>query len=254
MVWRGDSLWIGDAGNARIDAFDADGALIRSVPITPVADYEPGPEETFVGAQRTGGPGGRYQIVLLRRSVIANAVDTLYQVFSTPPADPLILSALTERPYAALSPDGDDWCATGSAPVAGAVSADCYRLSTSSHSTISAQVGVDKTSGRVWDSAVASFARNTNHTPQDIAALFHRPTDLPPVQGLKTANDGALWVQRWNDQSGRIRWDRISTTGSVARLIVPDSVTVLSALSIDEYYAAAADHDGIQSLVRCSIR
>jgi hypothetical protein len=104
----------------------------------------------------------------------------------------------------------------------------------------------------VFDSVVQAHLRSGN-TVSDMQSKIDRPRSLPLVIAMTMNETGEIWLQRSHRTEDPAVWARINASGTLRdeiaipkryRFIRPDG---------ENFWAATADADGLETLHRCRI-
>lgn len=242
---RGDTLWVGDMGNARLTLFRLDGALLTTVPVRPVPLNLSGVNGSIIPNAPIGN--GRFdsrirllsegrtgwdsvRVPALEFDSTGAAIDTVGSVFiaGSPPRQVVV-----QFPHTALMPEPlHDWLIV--TPVAG----DSVRISRTSPESAEPHVfTVTKTNAagdtvyhtRVQyrpkpvdhDTILAAALRRNAGVPLPRAAVERTlrtglPTQryYPPVARHRIGADGSVWLQREDVGGDTVSWLIIGPTGT----------------------------------------
>ncbi len=260
LSWRGDTLWLSDGASMRIQAFTDNGKYLighavqtRSAQTARPGGATIGVEQVYDHTAKSRNLGtGPFAVVVTRAS---GRADTVLQVADGPtPVDQKVIPELSQKLLIRGSAGGEYWCAI--------VAAESAKLATSCtdatgrHYLQSVQaLPARATSDTAWGSAVAAMMRSSLGIQRsDVTDFFHRPALLPSGFDLLVNRNGDLWILRTHPgEPGQI-WDRIRRDGTkLPSITVPRHVQI-RALDGAWYFAADADADDLQSLIRCPIQ
>lgn len=287
LGWRGDTLWVTDAGQTRISLFRADGTFLRSIAFvreSPLTDgkpnipgalladgsvlgwwqaplrtlSEPGPvSQPLVRFTQGGEPLGlvgrlqrRNEFMALRRQT---GVTFLAQPFS-------------DSPLWAPSPDGSGVVIVtrAAATSAGRATFAVRRVDPAGRTVFSRTYPYtprplegDAVSAAV-DAELARLASARLATPpaslrRMIGAEIYRPKFRTPVTGVLVGRDGTVWLRR-EEGGSVVRWDVLDAAGRPAgTLNLPAKLDVRYA-DRTQLWAVELDELDVPTLARFQVQ
>jgi hypothetical protein len=261
LGWLGDTLWVHDASNSRVQFFADSGTYLTGVRLPARVGWAPRPAGHYVGfafqlARPTPDPIG-----WLAARADATSADTLAR-FERVEGDPVLVPAggreipnphpLLARTVVGASAAHDRACAAipadGSTTTLRCVD-DRGRIVLDKRLDLSPRPVTDA----IYDSVITIFSRAPGRTPAIMRDRISRPRSLPPVAALLVSSDGSLWLQRSHQLEHDSHWMRVRTDGTVRdSLVLPPSTRLLE-VDGEVAWAAIADADGLESLASCRV-
>lgn len=261
LGWMGDTLWVHDPMNARVQYFAADGSYLSGTRLPPRATYAPRPGGRFVGF-------GAYQLALLTPPVAwlsaradATVPDTL-ATFERVVGDPVLVPAGTRdvrNPHPlmahtvyATSPSHDRACV---AIPAGANETTLRCVDDRGRIVLDKRLDLPPrpVTDAIYDSVITIFSRAPGRTPAIMRDRISRPRTLPPVAALLVSSGGSVWLQRSHHTERESRWTRVRADGTVHDSVVLPPSTRLLEIDGELVWVAIANEDGLESLASCRV-
>ena len=284
----GDSLWVWDRRGYRVSYFDLDGALLGSVsPDVAMGTAEESPprptrplrDGTFLGispawshliatGELTEAPyarldrGGRtlatfWSMPYEQRDIFAIMADDGFGgTFTSQPFGDGFIPAPGRRGLLVL--ERRTWAGAGEASViVSSIGFDGDTLFTASIPYEPVPLPAER-----FDSVVAAWAESWSErsgrftaNEAEIRAEMYRPSHLPAVNGIMEADDGSIWLRRFDpfhSQTGEpmTEWWVLDPGGApVARALTPIGLTV-RAISANAVWGVEQDELDVEYIVR----
>lgn len=262
LGWIGDTLYVTDLMQSRVQYFDRDGRLLRGQRLPAHSGWRLSPDGRFlaIGGKPVGAAG--WAVLEAVPDSFVPRADTLFH-FPGPEVATIQIplgggaSIFTQDPFAptaraVAAADHSQFC--GSEPLAG----DQVRIRCIDDRGVLIRDTVlvlapEALSDSLWNRTIDRFARRAPGGRAAVESKFSRPGALPRVMGLGVDTDGALWILRSHNSDSVQRWLRLTPTGAVRDTLLA-SGGYIAHLSGDTLWRHRSDTDGMQSVERCVVR
>ncbi len=260
--WIGNTLWVTDLMQARLQLFDSDGDYLGVRPLPPTSGWRPTPDGSLVsiGSKPLGASG--WAVLRMTGDSTMPTADTLFH-FPGPEAEIVHVpmkeggSMMMRQPFdktaqIVSAADGSRFC--GSEPLDGdQVRIRCIDPKGSIlRDTVLTLAPVLLDDAR-WNRMIERYTRGDESVRPMIEPLFNRPAALERVTGLGVDTDGSLWIKRTALGEWPQRWLRLDVCGRVRDTLLITSGHIAH-LSGDTLWRRVSDDDGLQSVERCVAR
>lgn len=260
LGWIGDTLWVSDIQNGRVQYFDRIGSYLDGVLTGGDQAWIARPGRRFIAlgskplgvgswsvlGRGDGGPEARYDTIHVFPGPDVEKVRIPIGdggfILTTPE-----FSADTRVDYAV---DGSVFCATE--PVAGGQTRlSCVDdVGRTLRDTVLALAAVALTD-EVWEATITGYLGAPGATREGIVASLPRPSLLPRVMGLRVGTDRSVWLLRSHRSDTAQRWLRFRPDGTARDTLLVSRNRSISRLSGDTTWIVATDDDGVKLLERC---
>ena len=260
LTWTGDTLWVSDGAQQRIQAFNDGGKFLTGHPVTTRAALTRRSGDIVIAIEPVYVlvPGRPHEIGADPLAIVATQpsgrADTLLRIEPMPLiGDPLVIPELYQKLLIRGSVDGEYWCGIVRAATTG-LATSCTDASGRPYLRGVQTWSPRLTSDTAWGGAIAAMMRSSSNAKRtDVTGFFHRPAFLPLGFDLQVNRNGELWILRSHPSEPLQIWDRLRRDGTrLPSFTVPGRVQ-LRALDGNWYYAADTDADDLQTLIRCPI-
>lgn len=262
MGWLGDTLWVGNFPEPRVQFFSDTGALLRGASALSMGSWQGRPDGRLVGFAALPvrfSLGEPSPIPVLAHRPGATAPDTVV-AFPHVPSESLMLPIggqefatihpLFPRTQVAGDPAGSRFCAA--IPTA----ADGIRLwCVDDHGRQlvdrELRLPLRPVTDSVYDAVVAFFADVPGRTVADVQRRMSRPPHLPVVIQMMVANSGETWLRRSEPREPEQWWLRLNRDGTMRDQVVFPAPHRILWVGGDTVWAAIPDSDDLETLSRC---
>jgi hypothetical protein len=277
MGWRGDTLWVSDPAQGRVQRFTADGRLLNAhtLLVAPRGGLLPdGTAVTPAPARATAVAEGSIATVpLLRVRPGGEVVDTVWRLstrraMATVEAGARVMTApnpFGEHTLWAVAPDGsavfvvERAAAPSAAPTRFRVSrlrpggtpayTRDYRYTPRPLAARDLEAAAEDWNARAAGAGAAAPRMNA----ADVRRVFTPPRFHPPVTAIVAGLDGTLWLRREAGQ-GEVTWTVLDERGGVAGYLrLPRAAEVMLA-DRRRVWTVERDGDGVPYVVRYAVR
>lgn len=260
LSWRGDTLWVSDGAQERIQAFSESGRYLSGQMVTTRVSLIMRPGGTVIGIEPVFDHSlKQVQIGDTPLAVVATRpsarTDTLLRVTPLPLAgDRYTIPELTQKLVVRGSAGGEYWCAMERGTTPG-LATSCADAKGRPFLRGVQAWPPRATSDTAWGGAIAAMMRWSPNTKRaDVTGFFHRPAFLPLGFDLRVNRNGDVWALRSHPSEPMQIWDRLRRDGTRLSSITMSGHIQLRALDGSWYYAADTDADDLQALIRCPIQ